>query len=282
MKRIFVCLLVFVMLLSAITVPIVATESGSVLMSEGVSFNQEMKYEMSVLLEDIPFVIEAWIYFPADFQGYGGVIVGNYGIIQPSYQLEILAGGKPQLYYTNPTEEMYEKLKYNLVFENVNVYSGEWVHLAVAIDDSIATAECYVNGELAEKIENIQMFDEDVLSVPFAVGGDHRGHNSSYFRGKMRSLALYSEYRDRRKIKVDMLNVDTRDDALLAYYDFTEASDHVISDHKDGTYNLTEIDKWLNQDEVEAVEDYAYWLCIVGDTQIEAYYDPDKFHYIYD
>lgn len=247
---------------------------------EGLTFGQEYKYEMSVLLDAIPFVVEAWIYFPPEHQGYGGMIFGNNGILQNCFQLEILAGGVPRLFYSTSTNEFYKKDRHEIHFSNVNVYTGEWVHLAVTIDDSTNEAHCFVNGALAQSVSGMTMFDRDVLAVPFAVGGDHRGFNSSYFRGEMHSLALYSDFRDIRKIRNDLKSVDTRDEDLLAYYDFSDQKEESYSDHRDGKYDLLVTDWWL--EEKKEVKDYAYSLCLVGDTQIEAHYDTDSFPYIYD
>ena len=289
MKRIFVCLLVLALLLSALTVPTVATETDFELEQEGLTFGREKKYEMRKLFEKLPIVTEAWIYFPADFQGYGGVIMGNYGIIGPRFHLEILAGGKPQLHYSNmlPNSESdvntkYTKNTFNYVFDNVNVYTGEWLHLAVVVEDTENELRCYINGELVQTLAGVTLPDQDVLSVAFAVGGDHRTRNNSYFRGALRSLAVYSDYRDERKIKNDLKNVDVRDENLILYYDLTDCKDGIFSDHTGGKYDLYEIDWWLEPSEVEPVKNYAYSLCLVGDTQIEAHYDTEKFTYIYD
>ena len=287
MKRIFACVLTLTLLFSALLLPITATDSAGAEREKGLTFNQEKKYEMRKLFDKLPIVIETWLYFPADFQGYGGVIMGNYGIIGPRFHLEIVAGGKPRLHYSNMLEgsesdvnTKYTKETFDYTFENVNVYKGEWVHLAVVVEDVESELRCYINGELAETLTGVTLPDLDTLAVAFAIGGDHRKRNNSYFRGELRSLAVYSDYRDERKIQRDMQSVDLSDEDLMVYYDLTDPQNGVFSDHKSGKYDLYEIDWWL--DEVEPVGEYAYSLCLVGDTQIEAHYDTEKFSYIYD
>ncbi len=192
-KRLFSLLLVLGLLLSMIPA-VVAAETGR-------SFTATELLSTSRPLESAPVTFEAWLYFPADTNANnrGGVIWGNYHYTsRESINFEIYSKGNPRLYLVDSKGKVT-----NLIFSKVNVYNGAWSHVAIVMDN--AMAHCYLNGTLAQSLS--------LSAEPFrptscvAVGGDYREGNTQYFKGQLRSVALYSAPRSQEKIRQDMISL---------------------------------------------------------------------------
>ena len=173
---------------------------------------------VSQSLTVLPNTVEAWIRFPADTKVRGGVILGNYGgTAKDKFSFEVHNNGTPRLYYIDSNGTVTDKM-----FTNVNVYTGEWIHLALVRDGS--QAHCYVNGTLAQSLAlNVADF---ALSTPLALGGDHRGNNVQYFKGEIRSVAVYAEARSAADIQTDKTSMGSG--KPLAYWDVRAVADHYV------------------------------------------------------
>ena len=83
---------------------------------------------------------EATVRFSKNTTGRGGVILGNFEN-KPCASFEVYEGGAPRLYIMDSSGNYI-----SLVFSNVNLYTGEWVHVAITRDTTAKKAHCYVNG----------------------------------------------------------------------------------------------------------------------------------------
>ncbi len=141
---------------------------------------------------------------------------------------EIFKSGQPRIYYVDYTGNVI-----NAVFDQVNVYNGQWTHLALVCDRNSNTLSCYVNGSLAQTKKAALNFDL-ALAAP-AVGGDYRNGNGQYFKGQLRSVAVYSTVRTAAEIKTDMNKPDQA--GLMAMWDLSTQADR-YTDQTNHGYDL--------------------------------------------
>ena len=242
----------------------------------GMSFGTDTTYFVSKPYATAPETVEAWINLPKAYSARGGVIVGNYGAATSCLNFEIYSNGNPRLYYVDAGGTVH-----NFVFSAVDVRTGDWAHVAIVHDAASQKAMCYLNGELKATVTGVPVFADSAIANEFGFGGDCRSGNEQFFKGALRSVAVFSDARSADEVKADMQSVSTSADGLLAYYDtssVTAAAD--VKDSGKGGYDAVCIRTWFK--DKEPVTDYAYSFCVVGDTQKVAYLYPDQFNCIYD
>ncbi len=241
---------------------------------DGLTFVADSKYEVVKDLEVAPNTFEAEIFLPKNYVSRAGVIFGNWGI-GSSLSFEVNTDGKPRLFHSVEGEG-----DLSLVF-NADVRTGDWAHLAIVHDKQANVVNCYIDGKFVSAA-NYKDYKGDVLAAPFCVGGDNRSGNEQYFKGWIKSVAVFSDTRSATEIKNDAEGgIDATDENLLAYYQVGKASaEKDIEDLSGNGYKLHYQTTWFA--EKEPVKDYAYSFAVVGDTQIIAEKYPDKMAGIYD
>ena len=230
----------------------------------GMSFSANETYETAKNFSQIPKTVEAWIHFPKDTDSAlrGGVILGNYeGSNAGRFNVEISTKGVPRLYFVNASGEVT-----NLYFSEVNVYTGNWLHLAITYNKSKSQAHCYVNGSLKQTITCSA--GDYAMTAPMVVGADLRGGNAQYFKGQIRSVALYKDVRTAEEVASDMNKLGQGDP--LAYWNMISYADS-YTDLSGQGYHLNRNAYWIK--EKEAVTGYDYTFAVIGDTQKVTYYD---------
>ncbi len=106
----------------------------------------------------------------------------------------------------------------------------KYVKIAVTVDTATGEASLYLNGEYKESKTNSYWkgYDFSKQDVPLRIGGDYRSGNTSYFRGKSKSIALYQDMRSAEEIAADAaktsFSVDSSDPNLVYAYDLTDTS----------------------------------------------------------
>ena len=189
-------------------------------------------------LSAAPLSFEATVMLPAGYTDRAGVIAGNwrngnnYGEFDSSREyvnFEIAANGAPRLFWqeshgTGTWENKGAEYKLDLTFDEVNVATGEYVHLAVTYDPDTDTANCYVNGELKQTLTSGNI-TPTVPFGPLMVGGDYRNeastvakdcknyatpHNAQYFKGTIANLSVWSSVLAAADVKThyDALSAD--------------------------------------------------------------------------
>ena len=189
---------------------------------------------MKELLPGIPKTFEATLKYPID-TGMVNVMFGNYNDIvsrRPNSFMYYVDGAGHPIFYTRDKNDTAARY----TFTKVNIYTGNWVDLAIVIDgDKI---HCYVDGVLKQSLAYTEY--ELTPKTYMVVGGDYRskseastgraGTNYAYFLGVMKNLALYSDTRTAEEIAAE--SRDRGDDNLLALYDFSNAQNaNIIPDY---------------------------------------------------
>lgn len=189
------------------------TEGGRV-------FRQEDRLLFTNVIADMPDTIEATVKFPADFDEAGGVILSNYDSGSKTkantFYLHVNANGAPVL---SVRYDAVDANRCDHTFSSVDLYTGEWVNIAIVREE--LKLHCYVNGSLMQTLDYIA--PEITMTRELFLGGDYRTskgiYNSQYFKGAMKSLALWSEVRDSEEIAADITATDVASEALVAYYE---------------------------------------------------------------
>ena len=276
MKKYLSLLLVLALLLGTLLCfPLTATAATE----DGLSFTSSYLYKGSAAYDRTPNTFEAWINLPKSAaSSRAGIILGNYGDSSPCINFEIHPNGRPRLYWSDTSGTT------DWIFTDVNVCTGEWVHLSVVRDEPKNEVRCYVNGELASTIK-ITKDTRDLLCVdPFVLGGDWRADNGMYFRGKILSVATYADVRTQEEIQSDMTAPEL-DSELIAYYDLSGVpADGSIEDASGNGYDLSrgKMVLWVSTADKEPVTDFDYTFAVVGDTQVLTQKHPDHLRTLYD
>lgn len=240
------------------------------------SFDSETVWETSDPLKFNfnSFTVKAKVRFPGDYASSkrGGVIFSNYGIYGNAFCVEVQKNGNPRVLYLSA-----EGLTEEFLFKKVNLYTGNWIDLAITCDGSVI--KCYADGVLKEK-QNISLTNIFSYNSRFAVGSDYRLNNAQYFKGKIKSIALWSSVKTESQIKNDTL--PTSDHGLLVSYNFNKIPSDAttVTNLLSGGTNLKKSPIWFTKKETKP--DYDYTFVAIGDTQTVSYYAPDKFGMIYD
>lgn len=187
---------------------------------EGRSFGSEDRLLLTKVITDLPQTIEATVRFPADFDEAGGVILSNYDSgskTKPNtFYLYVDANGAPVL---SVRYDAVDANRCDHTFSSVDLYTGEWVNIAVVRDG--AQLHCYVDGALMQTLDYTA--PEITMTRELFLGGDYRSskgiYNAQYFKGAMKSLALWSEVRTAEEIAADITATDVSSEALVAYYE---------------------------------------------------------------
>ncbi len=264
--------LVVCCLLTLLLGSMTATAAGDSIFKE--NFAHITKESLSVF----PSTFEATMKFPSDmpYNDRGGVVFGNFvkgG--QACINFEIHQHGNPRLYIADEAGKVYD-----YKFKDVNVYTGEWVHVALVRDAVAGTVSCYVNGELQET-QTLKAPADITMNSRFALGGDLRTGNNQYFKGSLRNVTLYNDLRTADEIAADYQATTPDTDNLLGYYQPTDVSDV----YKDPTgvgpdFVLTSRETFIKN--YASVTDYDYSFAVIGDTQTITLWYPDDLTRLYD
>ena len=245
---------------------------------DGFEFPVSDTYRMEKTLDKLPVSFEATVCFPKTMSSSerGGVIIGTYGGATRCINFEVYSNGAPRLYWVDSKGNIA-----NFVFANVNLYNGEWTHVAIVCDNM--KIHCYINGELAQTLKTSKL-SQEACPDKFVVGGDLRSGNAQYFKGRIKSFAIYSDVRTADEVKADFKASTVDKESLIAAYDFSKIeagkTPDKISDLGTNGNDLKLYTTWI--DNIPETKDYAYSFAVVGDTQIVTEYHPDKLACIYD
>ena len=253
----------------------------------GMTFNVNDIFSSAKFLEAAPNTFEFTVKLPKGYSERPGVIFSNYEGPEKTYDraicLQLQANGTVQLYYETKGNS---NVKY--VFKNLDICTGDWVHIAVVRDEAAGKVRCYLNGTLAEEIATTvapygYLTSKDALK-PMCIGGDYRSNNRYYFRCELKELVVYSDVRTADEIKADIAGTNKTNDNLLAWYKLS--SDQTsVEDLSGNGYNASvakeDLDAPAWNDNTVPVSDYAYSFAVVGDTQHVTQNNPQNLSKIY-
>lgn len=245
---------------------------------EGLTFNLEEAFHTKEPITELPVTLEANLRFPPEtvWEERGGIILGNYqSSTAGSISFEIHKYGQPR-YFALEADGKYTEV----FFDEVDVCTGEWVHLAIVLDHEKGEISCYVNGECKQTIEKV--FPQTVtMANPMVLGGDMRSGNTQYFKGILRDVTVYSDKRTPDEIRDDYQDDKPDTDNLIGHYDLRGKTTTLTdSNGKGPEFNLVSRSLWVKDH--ESVKDYDYSFAVLGDTQSLTYYYPDKLPVLYD
>ncbi len=246
----------------------------------GLTFGLDEQYVMSKKLKTTPLTFETAFTVGKDNLKSTTTLLGSDGMFDPALVFALNKNGQPKVSIRNTAH--YSK-QYNYTFDKVDVATGEKVHLAIVMDFSNKKMHCYVNGELAQTITGVASIKPFKEKHNMVIGGDHRNGNSTYFTGKIESIALWSDVRSASEIKKDYEKGITASDAnLLAYYDLKLCDSCMKKDLSSNGVNLKRVVLWQDKEDVEPVTDYEYSFAVIGDTQQMCQSDPEAMDSIYE
>jgi len=246
---------------------------------KGLTFSSVDMYALKSNFDKTPNTFEAWVKLPKSAaSSRGGIILGNYGIGRPVVNFEIHKNGSPRLYWTDK-----DGVNASWVFSNVNVCNGQWTHVAIVRDIEAKKVHCYINGV---RKQTMQIVDDKgaanvVPTAGLCLGGDMRSGNSRYFRGEIRSVAVYSA-----PLGADAIGKDPAEnaDSLLLSYELSisDSKTDIVDksgNGRDAVYYKNVL--WVAEKDMKPPGDYAYSFAFIGDTQTMNYVYPTKFGSIY-
>lgn len=261
----------------------------------GMGFDFSHQYTQTTALHSAPLTLEAVLQIDEedmdkstmrvvnrDVSTKETVLFSNDDTYEPSICFSITEKGNPVIALRH--RDWYMR-SHRYVFDDVNLFSQEKLHLAITFDRKAAKVHCYVNGALKQTIKKV---DSDVTkdfdtTFNYAVGGNLIGGNPNYFRGQLYSLAVWSDVRSADEIAADFTSIDSYSDVnLMAAYDLTLCQRCRLADLSAAGNHLAEEKLWQSEEEVEPVGDYAYAFAVIGDTQELSEDDPSKLDVLYD
>lgn len=200
---------------------------------QGMSFKAGEGYYGTKTASPLPMTFEAWINLPQDAQG--GVILGNSTDNYEKFvQFEVSETGIPSVHIAKWDQ---------FIFDQCQVNTGEWLHLAFVIDTENHRVSCYINGELKQTKTSVAAANYTSAFAPFTLGGDMKNNNARYFQGKIHSLTVYSDMLTASEIRMDMQSDKPLADNLLIHYDLADYADGnapvIIPDLSGKGYDVT-------------------------------------------
>ena len=240
---------------------------------DGMSFKADEIYRANKIYAENPNTFEAWIKLDPSVTDRGGVIIGNWSGGNPCVNFEVSNNGIPRLYIVEANGTVYD-----YKFTNLHVNTGEWVHLAIVRDAAKSKSYCYIDGELKQTLSIAYTYPIESIAA-LQIGGDYRGGNVQYFKGSIKSIALWDDVRTATEIQTDMNSVSGS--GLIAAYDLTAFEGLVIEDLSSNGYDVSLVKTWIDPDDKAPVSNYAYSIAVVGDTQRIAYNYKSDFGKIY-
>ncbi len=254
------------------------TFSRPVTDSEGMVFTSNDHHTIDGAFKDMTNTFETWIKFNDNYLDTirGGMMLSNASNASNSITYQVLENGNPSV---TTTAYSYGQSKGSVTktFDEVNLYTGEWTHLAIVNDQTADTITCYINGVAVQTLEGA--LADSINREAGVLGGSFAPGNPLAFRGEMKSVALYSDARTAEEITADMTTVGT--DSLMAYWDLSkDAVDGKLTDESGNGHNITLGKVWFDA-EVDP-DSYDYSFAIVGDTQYVNYNWNDRYDDIYD
>ncbi|MBR6548841.1 MAG: metallophosphoesterase [Clostridia bacterium] len=239
---------------------------------EGITFASTSQYRIKNELGSAFGTVEATLYIPERIRNQQNVVLGTLGSNNPAMNVEINGLAQPQI---TLYDQYGQSVQY--VFDQAAVPYRTWTHLALVQDQKADMIHCYIDGE---RKQSLTIADDGWQpTTAFYLGGDYTDGNTNYFKGRMKSLAIYADARTDEEIRADRNAWDK--DGLLVAYDMSGLTDGftTIPDQSDNQNPVVQRVRWAQ--EGPAIRDYAYSFAFVGDIQYLNKNNPDLFPKVY-
>lgn len=112
--------------------------------SEGMVFTSNDHHTIDSAFTETANTFETWVKFPKEYPQNirGGIMLGNSGNASDSVTYEVLENGNPSVTSTLYAKGQSKGSK-TITFNEVNLYNGEWTHVAIVSDRSNSSTGCY-------------------------------------------------------------------------------------------------------------------------------------------
>lgn len=234
-------------------------------------------------ITESPRTVEAWVKIPTDTtkDQRVGNIIGNfyyeYYKDKSRFNFEITNNGNPRIYWQAHTAHT---LDYTA---NVNLNLGDWVHVAMVLDDANHIGTTYINGEkISEQYTNAPIPNTPPREE-LKIASDYRGYTADgkpelNFNGEIADIRLWSTARTPEEIKGNFNEaLDGNEEGLIGNWKLDDAKDGVYPDHSEkknhGYKYDNETSNWLEPDFAEG--DYS--IAVIPDTQNFVQRFPNEF-----
>ncbi|WP_339315101.1 Ig-like domain-containing protein [Paenibacillus sp. FSL R10-2734] len=205
-KRIALFSLVVMLFISCFTIGQAQAANANDFNGVGTSFADGLDAVTQKRLAEAPRTVEAWIKVPANLPNGQriGVILGNYFDNYyddiSRFNFEINQNSNPRIYWKSGLGNPID-----YVATNVNVKTGDWMHLAITLDEVGNKAVTYVNGEKMHEEQFKVPLPKDRTAREMKIGSDYRGYTngkpSMKFNGELADVRVWSTVRTAEEIK---------------------------------------------------------------------------------
>jgi len=268
---------------------------------EGMRMDLYALYSIDQQLQGMPETVEAWLwipdYFPENKGDWNydrvGTFLGNNGASKanPDIAFEIEYAGHPRFFYTTESggTAIHE-------FGKVDVRTGKWEHVVIVHDVENGEARCYLNGALADTLAYteynsnhnggkqypVEAYSSNLNNDLYAFGADLQSiAYRQIFKGYIKELRVYGDVRSIEEIAADYAGTTdyTDENFLLHYQPDSSMMQGTVTDLTGNGHDAVYNQKLF--EEHAPIEEYAYSLAVVGDTQTVTRHNPDKLKTIY-
>ncbi len=197
----------------------------------GITFKDyNSRIDMYEVFENPVSTFEAWVQLDSNYMDNksAGRLLGNSYNFKPYSQLNIAAGGKPQLVVCDANNNTAS------VTFDVDIRSDEYVHLAITADAENGIYKCYVDGVLVDTVESSMVIPVGLR--PYLIAGDYYHNNYPVnFEGSLAGLALFDDVRTADEILGDMYGeTDLADSALQGKWSLADKEQGLINQNGSG------------------------------------------------
>lgn len=258
------------------------TDYSGYLGTDGKDFTDTSGVTFNEVFESAPSTISAWIKVDKDTADttHVGTIAGTLDKIGTgsgnmqglydsynSFNFEVTTNGNLQVIW-----RVSEAARVSFLVDNVDVRTGDWMHVAVTRDVENNKLRVYVNGALAqEKGVYAGTIADITMTKPVMVGSDYNDNNvlspgeHPVFKGSIAGVNLYSTMLDADGIMQDITgNLST---GLLGSVDFSSGEDGVY--FNEVGEDLTDAYGWKAVDNSYfTADDDEFTLAVLPDTQM--------------
>ncbi|MBU0486318.1 MAG: fibronectin type III domain-containing protein [Bacteroidetes bacterium] len=182
--------------------------------------------------------LEAWVYIPADFTGYQGIIdksaTTSYGL-----QLGSIFDQNAVGFYLGSSTPRLQTTANAL-------HSGQWQHVAATFNDATDELYIYVNGEVVESGSFAGTWAGNTSDI--SIGAVNQG-GANFFEGRIDEVRIWNIARSQSEIRSTMNDtIPASSVGLVSYYRFDHLSGTTLEDlagTNDGTLTDMDASDWV-------------------------------------
>jgi len=235
LRKFIAVLIALTAMIAALCAVMLTANASTSDLSTGKTFSAKEVYALEKnITPNGSITFEAELYIPEAYRtGRAGSIISNYdgGSYKESWAFEIRNG---RLFIFADNGSCYnDKMTYNITSEMGTDDAPRYVKIAVLGDTATGDVSLYVNGVLRDKTNYAGAADDMYNTAEtLCIGADRRPGNASYFKGNLRSAALYKGLRSEDQIKADFDSsfYDTEDSSILFALDMSNKGEGYIND----------------------------------------------------